>query len=83
MGKYRIVALEQFKKGGLEIRIAGPGIPAAGVTYWFARQEEAHSLIENLNLSYFEAKQFIKWRKSMPEPTKLPGRISARVAAAH
>ena len=83
MKKYRIVALEQFKKGGLEVRIDGPGIPAAGVMYWFAAREEADSFIENLNISYFEAKQFTKWRKSVLEPMKLSGRVSARVAAAH
>ena len=76
MSKYRIVAVEQLKKDGLEIKIAGPGIPASGVVYWFASEQEARSFIEILNLSYSESKQFSRWRRSFCHP-----RVKAAAAA--
>lgn len=71
MGKYRIIAVEPLEKGGFEARIHGPGIPAPGVLYWFATEPEAHCFIENLNLSYFEGKRLLKWRKSFSPERKV------------
>ncbi len=61
--------------------IVGPGIPAGGVLYWFATENEAQSFIENLNLSYVEAREFAKWRKSAIQG-RMTGALRNAAAAA-
>lgn len=64
MVHYRIIAVQRIPNAGFETIIDGPGIPAGGVRYQFDSEDEAHSFIENLNLSYIEAKRLIGRRKS-------------------
>jgi len=64
MAYYRIIAVQRIPTGGFEAMIDGPGIPAGGVRYQFDSEDEAHSFIENLNLSYIEAKRLTGRRKS-------------------
>ena len=64
MAHYRIIAVQPIPTSGFETIIDGPGIPAGGVHYQFDNEDEAHSFIENLNLSYIEAKRLTGRRKS-------------------
>ena len=64
MALYRVVAVQHVAAGGYETTISGPGIPAAGLPYWFDSKDEAYVFVENLNLSFSEAKRLAKWRKS-------------------
>ena len=64
MAHYRIIAVQPIPTSGFETIIDGPGIPAGGVRYQFDNEDEAHSFIENLNLSYIEAKRLTGRRKS-------------------
>jgi len=56
--------LGEALNGGFEAIIAGPGTSAEGVRYWFETEREAYSFVENLNLSYREARGLARWRKS-------------------
>ena len=64
MSQYRVVSVYQAAIGGFEAMIGGPGIPAAGVTYWFDSENEPYSFVENLNILYTSAKEARKWRDS-------------------
>ena len=61
---YCITNLDEALNGGFEATIAGPGTSAGGVRYWFETEQEVHAFVENLNLSYREAKGLASWRKS-------------------
>ena len=63
MEQYRVVTFQDAASDGYETTIAGPGIPASGLPYWFDSKDEAYIFVENLNLSLSEAKRLAKWRK--------------------
>jgi len=63
MAPYRVAAVRNVQPDGYETTIVGPGIPATGLSYWFGTLDEADSFVQNLNLSYSEAKRLSKWRK--------------------
>jgi len=76
MEPYSVVDVRYPASGGIEIIISGPGIPSAGVPYWFTTADEVHSFVRNLNLSYKEAKTLATARKArsrtrIPEATTL------------
>jgi hypothetical protein len=64
MTLYCVVAVQHVPTGGYETTITGPGIPDAGLSYWFDSRDEAYSFVDNLNLSFRESKRLAKWRKS-------------------
>jgi hypothetical protein len=64
MAHYRIITVQRVPTAGFETTIGGPGIPAGGIRYRFDSEAEAHSFIENLNLSYSEARRLMGWRKA-------------------
>jgi len=65
MGTYRIVALRPVENERFEAIVDGPGIPRDGVSYWFTSENEVESFVEDLNLSYIEAKRLASWRKQL------------------
>lgn len=56
MAEYSVIDLEQREEQGFAAKVVGPGITSPGVQYWFGSVEEAHSFVENLNLSYQNGK---------------------------
>jgi hypothetical protein len=76
MRRYFLIALRELQTGGFEGNIGGPGISRSGVMYWFETEPEAHSFVENLNLSYSEVKELANWRKA-----RFEGRTRASFAS--
>lgn len=64
MSPYRVLAARSLENAGVETMIGGPGIRSQGVPYWFSCEQELHSFMENLNISYSEAKRLARWRKA-------------------
>jgi hypothetical protein len=56
MADYYINSIERREDHSVSVFIIGPGIKRPGARYWFRTTEEAHSLVENLNLSYWNSK---------------------------
>jgi hypothetical protein len=81
MTLYRIVAIQQLAPQGFEATICGPGVPAAGVAYWFESTTEADGFVQNLNLSYSESKRLAAWRKSQPH-RRIPAPVRASLHTA-
>jgi len=69
MGPYYIVAATNSVPGELHATISGPGIPARGIYYCFTNDHEAYSFVENLNLSYAEAKRLSTCRQERTRRT--------------
>jgi hypothetical protein len=57
MEPYSVVEVRHAATGGIEAIINGPGISPAGIPYWFTAEEQVYPFIENLNLSYREARR--------------------------
>jgi hypothetical protein len=56
MAKYSISTVQYLEDHSVSVTITGPGIKPAGVEYWFQTLQEAHSFVENLNLSHWYSK---------------------------
>jgi hypothetical protein len=65
MSIYCILAYHPSQNGGINATIGGPGIPRRGIDYWFDREGEAKSFVQNLNVLYADAQVLARWRKSL------------------
>jgi hypothetical protein len=80
MAIYCVLAFHTSANGGFDVTIGGPGIPIGGIDYWFDREDEVNSFVNNLNVLYADAKQLAKWRESYTR--KRIARVASRSCAA-